>query len=81
MGTKSSYWHSKSTFLMVYIISMVAAAKVLSTKIGNISAFISAFLSSIVFLFAGWFVRYPLMVIAIGFYFKKEKMKYIYDQK
>ncbi|EKQ56706.1 MULTISPECIES: amino acid permease [unclassified Clostridium] len=62
-----------TTFLMVYIISMVAAAKVLCNKIGKISAYISAFLSSIVFLFAGWFVVYPLMVIIIGFYFKKRK--------
>lgn len=62
-----------TTFLMVYIISMLAAAKVLFTKIGKISAYISAFLSSIVFLFAGWFVMYPLVIIAIGFYFKKRR--------
>lgn len=62
-----------TTFLMVYIISMLAAAKVLFTKIGKISAYISAFLSSIVFLFAGWFVVYPLVIIAIGFYFKKRR--------
>lgn len=68
-----------TTFLMVYIISMVAVAKVLCNKIGKISAYISAFLSSIVFLFAGWFAVYPLIVIAIGFYFKKEKMKYVSD--
>lgn len=68
-----------TTFLMVYIISMVAAAKVLHTKIGKFSAYISAFLSSVVFLFAGWFVVYPLMVMAIVFYFKKEKVKYVHD--
>lgn len=62
-----------TTFLMVYIISMMASAKVLSTKLGKISAFISAFLSSIVFLFAGWSVMYPLLVIIIGFYFKQRK--------
>lgn len=62
-----------TTFLMVYIISMSAAGKVLTTKIGKASAFISAFLSSIVFLFAGWFVLYPLIIIAIGFYLKKKK--------
>jgi amino acid efflux transporter len=62
-----------TTFLMVYIISMMASAKVLSTKIGKISAFVSAFLFSIVLLFAGWSVMYPLMVIAIGFYLKKKR--------
>ena len=61
-----------TTFLMVYIISMVAAAKVLSTKIGKVSACVSAFLASLVFLFSGWFVLYPLIVLAIGFYFKKK---------
>jgi len=60
-----------TTFLVVYIVSMMAAAKVLSTKLGKICAYISAFLSAIVFLFAGWFVVYPLMIIAIGFCFKK----------
>lgn len=62
-----------ATFLMVYIISMVAAAKVLATKIGKGSACVSVFLSSIVFLFAGWNALYPLIVVAIVFYFKKKR--------
>lgn len=64
-----------TTFLMVYIISMMASAKVLSSKIGKISAFISAFLSSIVFLFAGWYVVYPVIIIVIGFCLKERKDK------
>jgi len=64
-----------TTFLMVYIISMISAAKVLSTKIGKSAAFVSASLSSIVFLFAGWFTLYPLIILAIGLYFKKRKGK------
>lgn len=54
-----------TTFLMVYMISMVAAAKVLSSKIGKIFACISALLSSIVFLFAGWSVLYPFIIVVI----------------
>lgn len=70
-----------TTFLLVYTISMLAAAKVIATKIGKIFAFTSAFLSVIVFLLAGWFVIYPLIITVIGFYFKKESVKCIYNQK
>jgi len=70
-----------ATFLTVYIISMVSAAKILSTKIGRCSACVSAFLSSIVFLFAGWFTLYPLIIVALGFYFKKRNGKSAYEQK
>ena len=72
-GIKDLLSIPSTTFLMVYIISMMASSKVLSTKIGKMSALISAFLSSIIFLFAGWFVMYPLIVIAIGFYLKKKR--------
>jgi amino acid efflux transporter len=73
-------WNLKSligipstTFLAVYIISMLAAAKVLPTKIGKISAYMSAFLSSIVFLFAGWSILYPLTGSMLVFCLKKRK--------
>ncbi|HEY5535238.1 MAG TPA: amino acid permease [Ignavibacteria bacterium] len=73
-------WNLKSligipstTFLAVYIISMLAAANVLPTKIGKISAYMSAFLSSIVFLFAGWSILYPLTGSMLVFCLKKKK--------
>lgn len=52
-----------TTFLAVYIISMLAAAKVLLSKKGKVCALIAAFLALIVFLFAGWSVLYPLLII------------------
>lgn len=72
---KSLFSIPSTTFLVVYIISMIWAAKILSTNIGKYSSYISAFLSSLVFLFAGWFTIYPIIIVAIGFYFKKEKKK------
>ena len=73
-------WNLKSligipstTFLAVYIISMLAAAKVLPTKIGKLSSYMSAFLSLIVFLFAGWFILYPLIVATLVFCLNRRK--------
>jgi amino acid efflux transporter len=54
-----------ATFLVVYMAGMASAARILSTKLGKASALLSALLSFSVFLFAGWFVLYPLAVILL----------------
>lgn len=61
-----------TTFLMVYILSMAASIKVLPSRVGKISALISAVSCSIVFIFSGKFVLYPLMVFFITFLIKKK---------
>jgi amino acid efflux transporter len=58
-----------TTFLAVYMIGMIAAAKILATKLGRASAWASAFLSASIFLFAGWFVLFPIGVTILGFCF------------
>lgn len=51
-----------ANFLVVYILGMVAAARTLPNRLGRVSAWISALLSSSVFLFAGWFALFPIGV-------------------
>lgn len=60
-----------TNFLAVYMLGMVAAARILPEKIGKFSAWLSAFLSGIVFLFAGWFILFPLAVALIVGYFHR----------
>jgi len=54
-----------ANFLVVYMLGMVAAARTLPNKLGKISAWTSALLSGIVFLFAGWFALFPIGVILL----------------
>lgn len=63
LNLKSLIGIPSTTFLVVYVISMLAAAKILSSKIGKACAFIAGFLSFIVLLFAGWSVLYPLIIV------------------
>ncbi len=56
-----------ANFLLVYILGMISAARILPGKIGKASAWISALLSVIVFLFAGWFVLFPIAVTLVIF--------------
>lgn len=51
-----------ANFLTVYILGMVSAARILPGKVGKASAWISALLSAIVLLFAGWFILFPVAV-------------------
>jgi amino acid efflux transporter len=51
-----------ANFLVVYMLGMVAAARTLSNRLGKISAWISALLSASVYLFAGWFALFPIVV-------------------
>jgi amino acid efflux transporter len=63
-----------TTFLAVYIIGMAAAAKVLASKIAKFSALLSVILSSIVFLFSGWYSLFPIIVIIFNkCYFKYKR--------
>jgi len=52
-------------FLVVYMFGMISATRILRTKVGKASAWISAFLSCGVFLFAGWFMLFPIAVILL----------------
>jgi len=54
-----------ANFLVVYMLGMVAVARTLPNKLGKISAWTSALLSGIVFLFAGWFVLFPIGVVLL----------------
>jgi len=54
-----------ANFLLVYMLGMVAAARTLPNKLGKFSAWTSALLSGIVFLFAGWFVFFPIGVVLL----------------
>lgn len=65
LNLKSLIGIPSTTFLATYVISMLAAAKVLSSKMGKVCAFIAAFLSFIILLFAGWSILYPLVIAII----------------
>ena len=51
-----------ANFLVVYMLGMAAAARTLPNKLGKVSAWISALLSGSIFLFAGWFVLFPIAI-------------------
>ncbi|MBP2631025.1 MAG: amino acid permease [Firmicutes bacterium] len=51
-----------TNFLVVYMLGMIAAARVLPTLLGKVSAWITALLSFSLFLFAGWFALFPIGV-------------------
>jgi len=51
-----------ANFLVVYMLGMVAAARILPNKLGKVSAWISVLLSGSIFLFAGWFTLFPIAI-------------------
>ena len=61
-----------TTFLVVYIIGMVSAARILTSNAGKVAAGLSAVLSAFVLLFAGWFMLFPAAVI-LAFIYKHRK--------
>jgi len=64
-----------TTFLLVYILSMLAAAKVLPSIFGKVCATMSAALSILVFFFAGVWVLYPILVAIVMIFMKEAKTK------
>lgn len=54
-----------TTFLLVYLLSMLAAVKVLPSAYGKVCAMLGAILSAVVFFFAGFWVLYPILVAGI----------------
>jgi amino acid efflux transporter len=57
-----------ANFLAVYMLGMVSAARILPGNPGRTSAWISALLSGMVFLFTGWFALFPISVIIAAAY-------------
>jgi amino acid efflux transporter len=73
-----------ANFLVVYMLGMISAARILSSKVGKASAWISSLLSGLVFLFAGWFTFFPIIIIllfAFQHYWKKTKQLHNYSSK
>lgn len=64
-----------TTFLVVYMIGMASAAKTLDHKAEKLSAFLSAALSGVVFLFSGWYSLFPITVIAILLFIYRKNLK------
>jgi len=65
-----------ANFLAVYMLGMIASARILPSKLGKASAWISALLSGIVFLFSGWFALFPIAVtLAIVYRQRRHKTK------
>lgn len=61
-----------TTFLMVYIISMIACIKVLKSRFGKIMALISSVLCTVIFIFSGKIILYPLAIFVLTFCIKKK---------
>jgi amino acid efflux transporter len=62
-----------TTFLVVYMIGMAAAAKVLTTKTAKFAALLSVVLSGVIFLFSGWYSLFPIVVITTLFLIYRKK--------
>lgn len=62
-----------ANFLLVYTLGMLASARILPGKSGKLLALVSALLSSIVFLFSGWFMLFPIIVTIILLYGRHKK--------
>ncbi|MDR3561604.1 MAG: amino acid permease [Negativicutes bacterium] len=60
-----------ANFLVVYTLGMVAAARIIPSKGGKVSAWISAVLSFGIFLFAGWFALFPVAVTLVVVYYQR----------
>lgn len=52
-------------FLAVYILGMCASAKIFQEKWHKLLAIIAAFLSSLIFLFSGWFALFPIALALV----------------
>lgn len=52
-----------ANFLAVYTLGMTASARILPSRSGRILAWLSALLSGIIFLFSGWFILFPVIVV------------------
>ena len=63
-----------AVFLLVYTAGMFAAFQILSTRFGRSCAFVSALASLILFLFAGIYILYPLIVVFLVWLRQKRKM-------
>jgi len=61
-----------ANFLMVYTLGMASAARIIPGKAGKFFAWISAILSFGVFLFAGWFVSYTVVVMLVIIYCQRQ---------
>lgn len=61
-----------TTFLMVYIISMMACVKLLTSRFGKCMALISSILCAIIFVFSGKIIMYPLSIIIVTYCIKKK---------
>lgn len=59
-----------ANFLAVYTLGMISAARILPDRLGKISAWLSAILSFVIFLFCGWFAAYPIAVILVVVYYQ-----------
>lgn len=51
-----------ANFLAVYLLGMLASARVLTSLIGKASAWLSSMLSGLVLIFSGWAILYPLAI-------------------
>lgn len=51
-----------ANFLAVYMLGMIASARILPHKSDKVLAWISALMSGIIFLFSGWFTLFPIGV-------------------
>lgn len=71
-----------ANFLAVYMMGMVSAARILPEKLGKAAAWISACLSGIVFLFAGWFALYPIAVtLVVAYHQHRVRTNRAFDDK
>jgi len=70
-----------ANFLAVYTLGMIASARILSSKLGKTSAWVSALLSGIVFLFSGWFILFPITVTLVLLYQQhRSKRKFLSEK-
>jgi amino acid efflux transporter len=68
-----------ANFLAVYMLGMIASARILPSKLGKTFAWISALLSGIVFLFSGWFILFPIAVTLVVYQQHRRKSKLLSD--
>lgn len=57
-----------ANFLAVYLLGMLAAARVLPDRTGKFCAWLSALIAGLIFLFGGWSILYPLAISAVLLY-------------
>lgn len=57
-----------ANFLAVYLLGMLAAARVLPDRTGKFCAWLSALIAGLIFLFGGWSTLFPLAISAVLLY-------------